>query len=123
MVGLSFRTCRCHGVCLALCFLLCIWLCRLVYAINVVCVYCVGCCVSSYRWVGCLSRSGLMGVMEKVRFVNLHPSVVFGLTWSVRLFVLLWGRAICLYCAKASGPLSYSVMVDSSCHAGCQCTS
>jgi hypothetical protein len=46
---------------------------------NVVCVCCVECCVSSYRWVGCVSRSGLMGVMKKVRFGDLHSSVVFGL--------------------------------------------
>jgi hypothetical protein len=56
---------------------------------NVVCVLCVGCCVSSYRWVGCVSRSGLMGVVEKVRFGALHSSSVFGLTWGVRLFGLL----------------------------------
>ena len=55
---------------------------------NVVCVLCAGYCVSSYRWVGCVSRSGLMGVVEKVRLWDLHPSSVFGLTWGVRLFVL-----------------------------------
>ena len=70
-----------------------------------------------------MSRSGLMGVVEKVRFGDLHSSVVFGLTWVVRLFVLLWVCVLCLYCARISGPLSHSVMVDSSCHAGCQCTS
>ncbi len=56
---------------------------------NVVCVYCVGCCVSSYRWVGCVSRSVLMGVVEKMRFGDLHPSTVFVLTWGLCLFVLL----------------------------------
>jgi len=30
---------------------------------NVVCVCCVGCCVSSYRLVGCASRPGLMGMV------------------------------------------------------------
>ena len=45
-----------------------------------VCVCVVGCCVSSYRWAGYVSRSGLMGVVEKVRFGDLHSSVVFGLT-------------------------------------------
>ena len=90
---------------------------------SVVCVFCVGCFVSSYRWVGCVFRSGLMGVVEKVRLGDLHPSAVFGLTWGVRLFVLLRVYVICLYCFRACGPLSHYVMVDSSCHAGCQCTS
>jgi hypothetical protein len=47
---------------------------------NFVCACCVGCCASSYQWVGCVSGSGLMGVVEKVRFGDLHPSVVFGLS-------------------------------------------
>jgi len=90
---------------------------------NTVCVFCVGCCVSSYRWVGYVSRSGLMRVVEKVRFGDLHASVVFGLTWGVRLFVLLWFCVLCLYCDMASRPLSHSMMVDSSGHDGRQCTS
>jgi hypothetical protein len=64
-------------------------------------------------------RSGLMGVVEKVRFGDLHPSVVFGLTWGVRLFVLLWVCVLCLYCDRAARPLSLSAPVVSSCHAGC----
>jgi hypothetical protein len=90
---------------------------------SVVGVFCVGCCISSYRWVGCLSRSGLMGMVEKVRLGDLHPSTVFGLTWGIHLFVLLRVCVLCLYCARACGPLSLSVMVDSSCRVGCQCTS
>ena len=43
------------------------------------CVFCVGCCVSSYRWVGCVSKSGLIGVAEKVRLGDLHPSAVLGM--------------------------------------------
>ena len=70
-----------------------------------------------------MSRSGLMGVVEKVRLGDLHPSVVPGLTWDVRLLVLLWVCVLCLYWAKAVRPLSHYVMVDSSCHVGCQCTS
>ena len=70
-----------------------------------------------------MSRSGLIEVVKKVRFGDLHTSVVFGLTWGVRLFVFLWVCVLCLYCAKAIGPLSHSVMVDYSCHVGCQCTS
>ena len=64
---------------------------------NVVRVCCVGRCVSSYRYVGCASRSGLMGVVEKVRLGDLYPSSVFGLTLGVRLFVLLWVCVLCLY--------------------------
>jgi hypothetical protein len=90
---------------------------------SVVCVCSVGCCDSSYRWVGCVSRSGLMGVVEKVRLGDLHPSSVLWLVGGVRLFVLRCVCVLCLYCARAFGPLSLSKMVDSSCHAGCQCTS
>ena len=43
---------------------------------SVLCVSNVGCCDNSYRWVGYASRSGLMGVVEKVRLGDLHPSVV-----------------------------------------------
>ena len=43
---------------------------------SVVCVCSVGCWDSSYRWVGCVSRSGLMGVVEKVRLGDLHPPSV-----------------------------------------------
>jgi hypothetical protein len=64
---------------------------------NVACVCCVGCCVSSNRLVGCVSRSGLMGVVEKVRLGDLHPSSVFALIMGLRLFVLLWVCVLCLY--------------------------
>ena len=57
---------------------------------SVVSVCCVGCCDSSYRWIGCVSRSELMGLVEIVRFGDLNPSVVLGSTWGVRLFVHLW---------------------------------
>jgi len=70
-----------------------------------------------------VSRSGLMGVVENVTFGDLHPSVIIWLTWGVRHFVLLWVCFLCLYCARAVGPLSHFVMVDSSCHASCQYTS
>ena len=50
---------------------------------------CVGCCASSFWRTGSVSRFGLMGVVEKVRFGDLHPSIVHGLTGGVRLFVLL----------------------------------
>ncbi len=68
---------------------------------NVVCVcVCVVwgvVCVSSYRLVGCVSRSGLMGVVVKVTLGDLHPSSVFGLTLGVRLFVLLWVCVLYFY--------------------------
>ena len=70
-----------------------------------------------------MSRSGLMGVVKKVRFGDLHPSIVRWLSGGARLFVLLWVCVLCLYCARAAWPLSHSVMVDSSCHDGFQCTS
>ena len=91
---------------------------------SVVYVFTVGCCVSSYRWVECVSRSGLIWVVEKVRLGDLHPSAVFGMVGGVHLFFLLRVCVICSYCAKACGSLSHSnMMVDSSCNAGCQCTS
>jgi hypothetical protein len=34
---------------------------------SVVCMFSVRCCVSSYRWVGCASRSGLIGLVAKMR--------------------------------------------------------
>ena len=61
-----------------------------------VCVFNVGCFVSSYRWVGCVSRSGLIGVVEKVRLGDLQPSAVFWLVGSVHLFVLLRVCVLCL---------------------------
>jgi hypothetical protein len=71
-----------------------------------------------------VSRSGLMWIVEKVRFGDLHPSIVRWLLFGgARLFVLLWVCILCLYCVRAAGPLSHFVMVDSSCHVGFQCTS
>ena len=80
---------------------------------NIVCVCCVGCCASSYRWVGCVSRSGLMVVVKNMRIGDLHPPGVLGFACGVRHFIIFW---VC------SRPLSHSVMVDSNCHDGCQCT-
>jgi len=70
-----------------------------------------------------VSRYGLMGMVEKVRFGELYPLVVFMLSSDVRFFVLLWVCGLCLCRASAIGPLLHSVMIDSSSHAGCQCTS
>ncbi len=96
---LFVRVYICRGACLAFCFLSCIWLCRLVYVMSCVCmrVRCMGCCVNSYRWVGCVSRSGLMGVVAKVRFGDLYPSTVFVLTWMcVFLFFPEFMFSICI---------------------------
>jgi len=62
----------------------------------VVCACCLGCCASSYWRVGWVSNSGLMGVVEKVRFEDLHPSIVRGLSGDMRLFVLLQVCVLCL---------------------------
>ena len=64
-----------------------------------------------------------MGMVEKARFRDLHSSIVCGFSRGSRLVVLLWVCVLCLYCARAAGPVSHSVMVDYSCHVGCQCTS
>ncbi len=47
---------------------------------SVVCDGFVGCWVSSYLLVGWMSRFGLIGVVENVRLVDLHPSFVMGFT-------------------------------------------
>ena len=83
----------------------------------------VGCWVSSYLLVGWMSRSGLIGVVENVRLVDLHPSVVMGFTRGVLLLILLDSCVLCLYAYSAIGPLSLSMIVESSCQAGPQCTS
>ena len=45
---------------------------------SVVCDGFVGCCVSSCLLVAWMSRSGLIGVVENVRLVDLQPSFVIG---------------------------------------------
>ena len=57
---------------------------------SVVCDGFVGCWVSSYLLVGWMSRSGLIGVVEKVRLVHLHPSFVMGFTWGGSSLDLVW---------------------------------
>ena len=47
---------------------------------SVVCDGFVGCRVSSYLLVGWMSRSGLIGVMENVKLVDLHRFFVIGFT-------------------------------------------
>jgi hypothetical protein len=66
-------------------------LCRVVF------VGCVGCCASSYWWVECVSRSWLMGVVEKVRFGDLQPYIVRG--FSGRCVFLSFGGLVCFVCS------------------------
>ena len=49
------------------------------------CVGFAGCCVSSYRFFGWMSRSGLIGVVENVRLADLYPSIVIGFFGGVLL--------------------------------------
>jgi hypothetical protein len=56
---------------------------------NVVCDGFVGCWVSSYLLVGWMSsRSGLIGIVENVRLVDLYISCVIGFTRGALL--LIW---------------------------------
>jgi hypothetical protein len=80
----------------SLLFLLCIWRYRLVYV--VVCVGFVGCCVSSQYLVGWISRYRLMGVVENMRFGDLHPPIANTISGGVRLLVRFGN---CLYVARA----------------------
>ena len=52
---------------------------------RVVCDRLVGCWVSSYLLVGWMSRSGLIGVVENVRLVDLYLSFFMGFTRGVLL--------------------------------------
>ena len=56
----------------------------------------LGCCASSYWWVGWVSRSGMMGDVENMRFGDLHPPLASGFSGGVRLLVLLGGCNCCL---------------------------
>ncbi len=44
---------------------------------KVLCIGFVGNCFSSYPFVGWVPRSRCMGVVENVRFGDLHPSLVY----------------------------------------------
>ena len=87
-----------------------------------VCVGFVGCCMSSYGFAGWKSRSGLIGVVENVRPSDLHPSIVIGFFEGVLLLTWRGVCVRCLYACNAAGLLSQSKIVESSCHAGPQCT-
>ena len=90
---------------------------------SVVCDVFVGCWVSSYLLVGWMSRSGLIGVVENVRLVDLHPSFLMGFPGGVLLLTWRGFCVLCLYACSAAGQLSLSMIVESSCQAGPQCTS
>ncbi len=85
---------------------------------RVVCVDLVGCCVSSYSLAAWISRSGLMGVAENVRLIDLHFPFVCGVFGGVLLLVRRGVCIHCLYVVKAFGPLSLFIIVESSCQAG-----
>ena len=61
---------------------------------SMVCDGFVGCWVSSYLLVGLMSKSGLIGVVENVRLVDLHPSFVMGFSGGV---LLLTRRGSCIF--------------------------
>jgi hypothetical protein len=61
---------------------------------SVVCDGFVWCWVSSYLLVGWMSKSGLIGVAENVRLVDLHPSFVMGFSERV---LLLTRRGSCVF--------------------------
>jgi hypothetical protein len=84
---------------------------------SVVCDGFVGCWVSSYLLVGWMSRSRLIGVVENVRLVDLHPSFVIGFTEGALLSTWRGFCVLCLYACNASGPFSLSMIVESSCKA------
>ena len=90
---------------------------------SVVCDGFIGCLVSSYLLVGWMSMSGLIGVVENVRLVDLHPSFVMGFTRGVLRLTRSGSCILCLYACSVAGPFSLSMIVDSSCQAGPQCTS
>ncbi len=76
-----------------------------------VCVGFVGCCVSSYRFVGW--RSGFIGVVENVRLANLNPSIVIGFFGGGVLLLTWRGVCVrCLYASNVAGPLSQSTIVE-----------
>jgi len=90
---------------------------------SVVCGGFVGFWVSSYLLGGWMSRSGLIGVVESVRLVNLHPSFVMKFTRGILLLTRRGSCFLCLYACSAAGPFSLSMIVESSCQSGPQCTS
>jgi hypothetical protein len=57
-----------------------------------------------------------MGDVENVRLGDLRPPIMKAFSVDVRLLVLLWGCVLCVYAARALGPLSQSLIVESSCY-------
>ncbi len=74
-------------------------------------------------FVGCVSMSRFIGVVENVSLVERHPSAVIGFIVGVFLIVRRGGLVRCLYASMADRPVSLSMIVESSCHAGPHCTS
>jgi len=61
-----------------------------------------------------MSKSGFMGVVEKVRLPDLHPSSLIAFMGGTFLLFRRWGCVLFLYIVRASGPLSLSMIVESS---------
>ena len=70
-----------------------------------------------------MSKSGFIGVVEKVRLSDLHFPSLIAFIGGVFLLFRRWSCVLFLCVVKAFGPLSLSMIVESSCHAGFQCTS
>ena len=87
---------------------------------NVVCDRFVGRWVSSYLLDESMSRSGLIGLVENVRLVDLHPYFVMGFTSGVLRLTMRGSCVLCLYAYNAACPSSLSMIVDSSYQAGPQ---
>jgi hypothetical protein len=69
-----------------------------------------------------MSKSGFIGVVEKVRLSDLQPPRLIAFIGGVFLLFRRWSYVLFLYVVTASGPLSLSMIVESSCHAKFQCT-
>ncbi len=79
--------------------------------------------MSSNSLVGHMSRSGLMGFVLNVVCMDLHPSMVYGASGGVSLFVFLGSLVLVWYVCRVVGPLVLPRKVSSVCHAGFHCTS
>jgi hypothetical protein len=75
----------------------------------------VGCWVSSYLLIGWMSRSGLIGVVENIRLVDLYLSFAIRLTCGVLRLTRRGSCVLCLYACSVTGPFSLSMIVESSC--------
>ena len=81
------------------------------------------CEIVAISWLD-VEKSGFIGVVEKVRLSDLHLPILIALISGVFLLFRRWShRVLSLYDVRTFCPLSLSMIVESSCHAGLQCTS